>query len=328
MLALYILGAADAQAQTDQEQYEHEPVYITARIFQARIKKSDFKDLSDQVFRLPTASLTDYEKWVTGLKKAYPGFEIELLQTHPLRVFKSPRPAIIYFGKNTAQHLQFRISAASSPGDGTAPGTSLIPEVEYHFGNARIHRPIAMAIHPIEAEDGMTYFFSSASMSLKPDQYAAFVRPGASPKAFESEAIYFILAISYSAKKPAEPVRSLDEKQSAAVQESAIKKVSPVLPTAVRQAGLSGNVQVRIEIAPDGRVAHANVLNSSLPEANQAVITAVRQWEFPASLFAENKQPVTSLLTFNFAASAPSIAPPAKSSAAPKTAQRLKAARR
>jgi hypothetical protein len=51
-------------------------------------------------------------------------------------------------------------------------------------------------------------------------------------------------------------------------------------------------------------VTTANVVSSSVPELNKEVIAAARQWEFPKTLFAENKQPITGLLAFNIDTSA------------------------
>jgi hypothetical protein len=38
---------------------------------------------------------------------------------------------------------------------------------------------------------------------------------------------------------------------------------------------------------------------------NDEVIAAARQWEFPATLFAEDKNPINGYLTFNFTATNP-----------------------
>jgi hypothetical protein len=38
---------------------------------------------------------------------------------------------------------------------------------------------------------------------------------------------------------------------------------------------------------------------------NDAVIAAARQWEFPTTLFAEDKNPITGYLKFNFTAAEP-----------------------
>src|SRR2546425_7931675 len=102
-----------SQDKQDQMLVDQEPVYVTVRIFQARAKKGAYQDLSDQVFRLPTAKLTDYEKWVTGLKKAYPEFKIELLKTTPLRVLKSPKPGVVAFSDEKGRRFEFRVFAAN-----------------------------------------------------------------------------------------------------------------------------------------------------------------------------------------------------------------------
>ncbi len=137
-------------------------------------------------------------------------------------------------------------------------------------------------------------------MGLEAENYVSFIRPGASEKTFEDEHIFFIFVASVSFKKPVETVRVLDGKQSADLQAGATKKVEPTLPAEVRQMGLKGSIQVSVEIGPDGRVTSADVVKSSLPEANDATITAARQWEFPASVLAEGKKPVRGMLTFNF----------------------------
>ena len=53
------------------------------------------------------------------------------------------------------------------------------------------------------------------------------------------------------------------------------------------------------DISPEGKVTKANIAYSTLPEANQEAITAARQWEFPASLFATDQNPITGFLSFN-----------------------------
>ncbi len=290
-----------------EESLEHKPIPITVRVFQARIKKEQFKDLSDQLFRLTTANLTDYEKWITGLRKAYPGFEIELLQTHPVRVFKSPRPAIIYFGHKAEPNLELLINAANSPGDGFTPGLSIIPQVEYHYGTHRRANPVSLVIQPFEAEVGYTYFFTANNLTLEPQNYVNYFRPGTPAQPFQDELIFIIFALSIEPERPSESVRSWDEKQSASLQAEAVKKVAVSWPEPLRQAGLMGRVQVQVQIAPDGRVTQANIYNSTLPEAHKQVLEAVRQWEFSKKLFAEDQRSIRGLLTFIFGD--PAIAP-------------------
>jgi hypothetical protein len=112
MTCLAAAGVAPPlSAQTEQEQFA--PTYLTARVFQARARKSDNPDITDQLFRLRTPGANDDAKWLAQLHKAYPGFDIALLQTHALRVFKMPKPAVIYLGKRNACVWS---SAMSNPG--------------------------------------------------------------------------------------------------------------------------------------------------------------------------------------------------------------------
>jgi TonB family protein len=96
------------------------------------------------------------------------------------------------------------------------------------------------------------------------------------------------------------------------LQEKALKKPLPEVPAALRDAGLGGAVRVQIEIGPSGKVNAANVYSSNFPEMNLEAMAVARQWEFPAELFEQDKNPITSFLTFTFAAQ-----PPVKKSSAP-----------
>ena len=64
-------------------------------------------------------------------------------------------------------------------------------------------------------------------------------------------------------------------------------------------------MRVRVEISAEGKVTSANIHASTFPEMNADALAAARQWEFPASLFAEDKNPVTGFLLFNFPAQSP-----------------------
>jgi len=125
---------------------------------------------------------------------------------------------------------------------------------------------------PINAEAGMTYFFSNKNLSYKPETYVGFVRPGALPKNFESDEIFFVFVLTTEPGDPKQPggdtptVRIFDEKQSAELQANATKKADPEWPTEVQHPGFNGKIQVRVEINAEGRVAHANIWNSTLPK--------------------------------------------------------------
>jgi TonB family protein len=310
LLLTCIVSAACAlplAAQTEEEQFT--PTYVTARLFQARAAKSRALDISDQLFRLRTPGPNDDEKWARQLQKAYPGTEIALLQTHALRVFKTPKPAVIYLGPRTAPHIEIQINAAFGEGDGQKLGTTLLASVVHQVPNARY--PTSLAYQGNEVQTGMTYFFTTPALNLKKADYINFLRPGNNPQAFEKDDIYLIVALSVEPDKPT-PL-SFDVKSSAQLQAGATKKVEVQWPEAVKQAGLKGNVQVRVELDAGGKVAQAGVLNSSLPEANAAAVAAARGWEFPAAALADTQAPASAILTFDYApasSKAESAAPP------------------
>ncbi len=309
-----------AQQNDDQDDGGRKPVFITARIFQAKTKRTPKYDMTDQMFRLRTQGLTDYENWVTNLGKAYPGLEVSLIRTEVLRVFMSPLAGRVILGPKKDRNLQFLVNAAQSPGDGEKPGLSLIPFVEYHFGDDQTDRrypPVPQYMPPpIEYEEGMTYFFSHKNISYKPESYVSFVRPGAPASDFANDEIFFVFVLTREPVNPAHPggdkptARVFMPEQSSELQANAVKKAEPEWPAEIQRPGYDGTLQVRIEITPDGRVAHANIWNSSLPEANHQAVAAARKWEFPATLFAETQLPVHALLTFNYKAPAPKPEPP------------------
>src|SRR5215831_8669178 len=112
------------------------PIYVTTRVFQIKAKQGSYDDLSGQVFKMKTARLTEYENWLTAFKKTYPGFDAALLRTDSKRVFRTARPTIISLGKRPdGRDIEISINAAQSVGDGTTPGTTLVPEINLHFGN-------------------------------------------------------------------------------------------------------------------------------------------------------------------------------------------------
>jgi TonB family protein len=285
------------------------PIYVTARVFQMKAKRGSYQDLSDQVFKMKTASLSDHEKWLNAFKKTYPGFDIALLRTEPTRVFRSSKPAVISLGKRPdGRDIEIIIFGAQSNGDGVTPGTHLIPEIGLHFGNDRVYKPVTFAIQPIEVESGTTYFFAATSLKLSSTDYVKLVRPNAPAEPFDDADIFLIFAFSVDLDKTTKPARYFDERQSVELQQQAVKTAQPEVPAALREAGLGGFIRVRVEISPEGKVTGANIYHSTFPEMNGAAMAAARQWEFPATLFAENKNPITGFLTFSFAAQTPAKA--------------------
>src|SRR5262249_25701506 len=156
------------------------PIYVTTRVFQIKAKRGGYEDLSNQVFKMKTSKLTEYEDWVNAFKKTYPGFEAALLRTESKRMFRTAKPAVISLGKQPdGRDIEIMLYGAQSPGDGTTPGASLIPEISLHFGNDRVLKPVAYAIQHIEVESGSTYFFSVTSLKLSSTDYVKFIRPNA-----------------------------------------------------------------------------------------------------------------------------------------------------
>jgi TonB family protein len=292
----------------DLSELRFRPIYVTARVFQMKARRGSYQEVSDQVFKMKTASLTEYEMWLNAFKKTYPGFDIALLRTESKRVFRTPKPAVISLGKQPdGRDIEVLLYGAQSVGDGVKPGTSLVAEIGLHFGS-RASKPVTYAIQPLEVESGMTYFFSATNLKLGSTDYVKFVRSNAPAEPFDGDDIFLIFAFSVDLDKTTQPARYFDEKQSVELQRQATKKVQPEVSAALREAGLGGFIRVRIVISAEGKAPSANIHSSTFPEMNSAAISAARQWEFPTALFAENKNPITGFLTFSFAASTPKAA--------------------
>lgn len=280
-----------------QEDEAKKPFRVTARVFQARARRSNYSEPTDQLFKVRTASLADEEKWFSNFKKIYPGFEFALLQRAELDVKYSSRGTQLILGRVANRTLEVVHYGAHSIGDGKTSGTSLVIEVNLSFGKPQ---GISYAIHTVEAEDEMTYFFMAPRLRFSANDYVQFIRPGISPKLFESDDCLMIFAVSVDLDPKPSSIRTFDEKQSIGLQAEASRKVQPEVSQALAQAGIGGSVRTRVEISPDGHIAHAYIVNSSFPEMNDAVLTAVRQWEFPTTHFTSDQRPISAVLRFDF----------------------------
>ena len=308
------VSTATAQNAALPDDFSIRPIYVITRVFQMKAKRDGYPDLNDQVFRMSTASLSDHAQWMNAFKKSYPGFEIDLLRTEAKKVFRTSKPATISLVKQPdGRDIEIQMFGAQSIGDGVTPGTTLVPEIGIHFGNDIVNKPITFSAQPLEVESGKTYFFAVKPLKLRSGDYVKFVRPNTPPEFFDGNDVFLLFTFSVDLDKTTVPARYYDERQSAEFQTRAAKKVVPEVPAKWREAGLGGNVRVRVEISPEGRVISANVHYSGFPEMNQLAIEAVQQWEFPKSLFESDKTPITCFLTFSFPAQPPPPkAPPAK----------------
>ena len=295
-----VFALSHAQA-SGHESYQNDPYnvpfMVTTRVYEMRAKPGSYKDVTDQLFKLRSTNFVDEEKIISNFAKVFPGFDFALLKSSRLRVNRTSKGTILNIGKNQNRSFDLVHSGANSPGVGNKPGTTLVIEA-----NLTVGRPeaISYGIQTVEAEDGMTYFFSPPKLKFGPADYALFMRPGVPAKSFEGYDRFLVVAVSVELVEKQLPARSLDATQSVELQNAATKKVAPDVSADVRALGLKGKVSAQVEIGLDGRVTHAIIENSTLPEMNAAVIAAVRQWEFPTKSFEASKKPVKASLVFDF----------------------------
>lgn len=279
------------------------PIFVTARFFQLKAPAGSSRELTDQVFRMRTTSLVEDEKWIESFRKTYPGFDVALLSTEKRKVFRTSKPAGISFARQPdGRSLELLLYGAQSPGDGTTPGTSLIPDIGLHFGNDVARPPISYSIQPLDIESGMTYFFAISNLRFSQVDYVKFIRPSAKPDQFNGSEFFLLVAFSVDMDTTVEPERYVDERQSLELQKTAVKQAQPEIPAELSAAGFGGFIRVRVEIESTGKVTRAYVHSSSFPEINQQALSAARQWEFPDTLFAEDKKPITGFITFSIQA--------------------------
>jgi TonB family protein len=279
--------------------FGNRPIFINLSVFQLEVDAAADPDLTDQVFRMKTSSLQDYDKWMRTFGKTYPGHKVSLLKQESRRVFRTAKPALVSISKQVdGRSIILEINGAQSPGDGVNPGTSLVAILNLQFGSDQSIKPISYSITPLEVDHGMTYFYMVKSLRMASADYARFLRPNEASEAFASKNYYLIFGISVDIDQTTVPPRYYDERQSAKLQEDATKKVPLTLPDGVQKLGLSGLIRLKVDIGNDGKVSRANVAYSTLPEANQEAIAAARQWEFPTSLFATDQNPITGFISF------------------------------
>lgn len=282
------------------------PIYVTTRVFQMYAKRDSYKEVNDQVFKMSTASLATYDKWISTFKKLYPEFEIDQLRADSRTVFRTSKPATISLIKQTdGRKIEIQLFGAQSYGDGVTPGTSLVPEIALHFPDERANKPLGFSMNTLEVQSGQTYFFAVRNMKMSSTDFANFVRPNTPIERFDGKDIYLIFAFTVDLDKTNSPARLINEQQSVAFQEGATKKVMPEVPASLRDGGFGGNTRLRVEISPDGKVTNADVQYSTFPEINKVAIEAAKQWEFSKSLFDSDKNPITCFITFSFPTQSP-----------------------
>ena len=82
-------------------------------------------------------------------------------------------------------------------------------------------------------------------------------------------------------------------------QPTKIKDVRPVYPPDALAARIQGVVVVEVSLDTEGRVRGARILRS-IPELDEAALTAVRQWEFTPRDLNGIAVPVNMTVTVNF----------------------------
>jgi hypothetical protein len=185
-LSFLLTPAVFAQDNQSADDIRLKPIYVTTRIFQMKAKRGSYEGLSNQVFKMKTSRLAEHDKWIKAFGKTYPGFEVSLLRTEARRVFRTSKPTVLSLIKQPdGRALEIQLFGAQSPGDGTNPGTMLIPEIDLHFGNDMVKKPVTYGIQPLEIETGMSYFFAASNMKLGSADYAKFVRPNAPVEKFD-----------------------------------------------------------------------------------------------------------------------------------------------
>jgi TonB family protein len=80
-----------------------------------------------------------------------------------------------------------------------------------------------------------------------------------------------------------------------------VHDVQPVYPEAMKEAGISGNVEIEVTVGKDGAVRRAHVLTTDVhPDLAVAAVDAVRQWKFEPTLLNGAPVEVTMKCTIAF----------------------------
>jgi len=78
-----------------------------------------------------------------------------------------------------------------------------------------------------------------------------------------------------------------------------IKDVRPIYPPDAMSARIQGVVVIEVALDTEGHIHDARVLRS-IPELDEAALTAVRQWEFTPSIVNGQPVPIVMTVTVNF----------------------------
>jgi TonB family protein len=292
--------ATEAPEPPEVTDFGSRPIFLNVNVFQLEVDAASDPDVTDQVFRMKSGGLQDHERWMRAFSKTYPGQKVSVLKLETRKAFRTAKPTIVQISRqNDGRAMILELNAAQSPGDGVTPGTSLVAILNLQFGNDQAIKPVTYSITPLEVEHGMTYFYLIRQVRLNSTEYVRFLRPNEQPEKFANKNFYLIVSISVELDQAVTPPRYYDERQSLKLQEEATRKVPLALSAEKLNSGLKGMVRVKVDVGADGKVTRANVVYSTIPEANEEAIAAARQWEFPASLFESDKNPVTCFISFN-----------------------------
>jgi protein TonB len=123
--------------------------------------------------------------------------------------------------------------------------------------------------------------------------------PGDAPIAFD-------VAIAFTPEQDGEVVAQATGRASSATSDTPqgapatkVKHVTPVYPSAAREAKISGIVSLEVHVGADGRVLEARVVRS-IPELDEAALEAVKQWEYTPRRIDGEPMPVTMTVTIQF----------------------------
>ena len=302
-ILIAVTGPA-ARAQNAQTQRAHEdlgikPIHVTMKLFQVRVPNGKTEPPTDQTFKVRTGQIVDHDKWISTLKKSYPVGDIAILRTEFRRVFRTSKPTTISLARSQdGSSFDLSLNGAQSYGDGTTPGTSLIPELNANLPKKSGNKPTAVSIQSIEVDSGYSYYYVISNFKLPPADYAKYFRLGENPQPFERYDYYIGLAFSVELEKDPQSKRYFDERASAGLEEKATRRVQLETPQGIKDLKLNGFIRVKVEISAEGKVVRTDIQSSSIPEVNDLALAAARQWEFPQSLFSEDKTPITGFVTF------------------------------
>lgn len=295
-VAALLLGTPlPASGKGPADQPEAAPLVVEVRVFEIRRLNSDFSPVEDLAFLVDTdGTSVQVSEWLATLARRIPdAYFAQLLTLGPAPAAAEANWEVRRGDGRRGIRLRIRPTSRetpppSSPSGSPAAGDAPPPgRFRLDFGLLRGNVPAQEITVEGSIEPGMTRMASGRDFEISLSRYLSWFRePGDLPAREElydsirDQNIYLAFGITV---RPAEPVPDLPVRLRPPEHPQLLELRSPLVGNA------EGALRLRVNLDEEGRVAHTEILETTLPEVTPRVLGIVSGWRFPQAAGREGR---------------------------------------